>query len=159
MHPGQSTAITKNSHRTVDGRGIEELRTRLRERISVLAGQSGVGKSSLVNALYPEHQVLTLKISEWNNKGRHTTTASRLYPLPGGGYLADTPGIRELRLFDDDDEAVTGVFPEIASAAEGCKFRDCTHSHEPKCAIKAAVGRGEIDPDRYHHYLRLVRRG
>jgi ribosome biogenesis GTPase len=143
----------------MDGRGIEELRGLLQGRISVLAGQSGVGKSSLINALYREHQVRTAEISEWSNKGRHTTTASRLYALPGGGYLADTPGIRELQLFEDDDEAVASVFPEIASAAEGCKFRDCTHSHEPKCEVKAAVGRGEIDPDRYHHYLRLARGG
>jgi ribosome biogenesis GTPase len=141
----------------VDGRGIDELRALLQGRISVLAGQSGVGKSSLLNAMYPQFEIRTAAVSAWSSKGRHTTTTSRLYALPDGGYLADTPGIRELGLFEDSEEAVTGVFPEILAAADGCKFADCTHSHEPKCAVKAAVERGEIDPDRYEHYLRLVR--
>jgi ribosome biogenesis GTPase len=139
-----------------DGRGIDTLRDRLKGRISVLAGQSGVGKSSLLNAMYPQFEIRTAEVSAWSSKGRHTTTASRLYALPDGGYLADTPGIRELGLFEDSEEAVTGVFPEILTAASGCRFRDCTHSHEPKCAVKAAVDRGEIDADRYGHYLRLV---
>lgn len=140
---------------TLDGRGLEELRSRLSGRISVLAGQSGVGKSSLVNALYADALARTTSVSEWNEKGRHTTTASRLYALPGGGYLADTPGIRELMLFDDDQQAVAGVFPEIEALAQGCRFNDCTHSHEPRCAVKAAVERGELDRERYEHYLRL----
>jgi len=143
---------------TLDGRGIDALRALLDGRISVLAGQSGVGKSSLVNALYPGTEARTSAISASLNKGRHTTTASRLYPLPHGGYLADTPGIRTLGLFDDE-EAVEGVFPEIVAAAASCKFRDCTHSHETRCAVRAAVERGAIHPDRYQHYLRLQRGG
>jgi len=141
-----------------DRRGIEALRALLRARISVLAGKSGTGKSSLLNAMYPGFAVRTGAVSEKLNKGRHTTTASRLYPLPGGGYLADTPGIRTLGLFADD-QAVSGVFPEISAAAEGCRFRDCTHSHEAACAVKAAVDGGEIDADRYRNYLRLARGG
>lgn len=143
---------------TADGRGIDGLRQALLGRISVLAGQSGVGKSSLVNALYPETQARITAISEWNEKGRHTTTSSRLYPLPEGGYLADTPGIRELALFEDDAEATESPFPEIVDLAGGCKFRDCSHSHEPECAVKEAVTRGEIDQGRYRNYLRLNRR-
>ncbi|MGE5591243.1 MAG: ribosome small subunit-dependent GTPase A [Bacillota bacterium] len=142
---------------TADGRGLDELRRLLAGRISVLAGKSGVGKSSLVNALYPEWQARTTDVSLWSSKGRHTTTSSRLYPLPGGGYLADTPGIRELVLFDDDDDAVTGVFAEIEEAAAGCRFRDCSHSHEPGCAVKAAVARGDISQDRYDSFLRMTR--
>lgn len=143
----------------VAGQGIEALRAQLLGRISVLAGQSGVGKSSLVSALYPDVQIRTNTVSDWSTKGRHTTTSSRLYALPGGGYLADTPGIRELGLFDDQEGDVLGVFPEIAMAAGACKFRDCSHTHEPQCAVRAAVNRGQIDPDRYRHYLRLSQGG
>lgn len=140
---------------TVDGRGIQELRARLAGRISVLAGQSGVGKSSLVNALYPEAMVRTSAVSGWSSKGRHTTTSSRLYGLPDGGYLVDTPGIRSLEIFDEEEETGPDLFPEITAAAQSCKFRDCTHSHEPGCGVKAAVARGEIDRYRYRNYLRL----
>lgn len=140
----------------LDGRGLEELRSLLEGRTSVLAGQSGVGKSSLLNALYPEASARTGDVAAWNGKGRHTTTASRLYALPDGGHLVDTPGIRELSLFDDDEEAVRDVFPDIEAFAGGCRFRDCTHSHEPGCAVKGAVERGEVDEERYRHYLRLA---
>jgi ribosome biogenesis GTPase len=141
-----------------EGRGLEEARALLIGKLSVLAGQSGVGKSSLLNALYPDFAARTSAVSEKVNKGRHTTTSSRLYRLPGGGYLADTPGIRSLGLYDDD-EAVAGAFPEILAAAAGCRFRDCTHAHERDCAVQAGVGRGEIHPDRYRNYLRLARGG
>lgn len=141
----------------LDGRGIQELRGLLTGKVSVLAGQSGVGKSSLVNAVFPEAGTVTSAVSEWSHKGRHTTTASRLYQLPGGGYLVDTPGIRELQLFDDGDqeEALADLFPEITALAPGCKFRDCAHRREPGCAVKAALARGEIGQDRYKNYLRF----
>ncbi len=139
------------------GKGIGALRDRLTGRASVLAGQSGVGKSSLVNAMFPEWAIRTQAVS-WANKGRHTTTSSRLYPLPGGGYLADTPGVRELGLFEDSEDDVDEVFPEITALAPLCKFRDCTHTHEPRCAVKAAVEAGEIDEDRYANYVRLRKR-
>lgn len=142
----------------IDGRGIAELKGRLAGRISCLAGQSGVGKSTLLTAMFPEYSIRTGSVNDWTGKGRHTTTSSRLYPLPGGGYLADTPGIRELGLFEDTADDVAGVFPEIEAAAAGCKFRNCTHTHEPKCAVKVAVEQGEIDEDRYRNYVRLRRR-
>lgn len=139
----------------VDGRGLAELGRRLAGRLSALAGQSGVGKTSLVTAMFPAYSLRTAEVNDWTGKGRHTTTASRLYPLPDGGYLADTPGIRELGLFEDTEDDVAGVFPEIEGLAAGCKFRDCTHTHEPKCAVRAAVERGEIDEDRYRNYVRM----
>ena len=139
------------------GQGVEELRGLLQGRISVLAGQSGVGKSSLVNALYPEHNIRTNAVSATSTKGRHTTTSSRLYALPDGGYLADTPGIKTLELFDDaaDEAALDDLYPEISEASAGCRFRDCRHDKEPNCAVKAAVARGQIRQDRYHNYLRM----
>jgi len=140
-----------------DSRGVDRLREVITGRISVLAGQSGVGKSSLLNAMFHLH-IRTNAVSATREKGRHTTTSSRLYRLPGGGYLADTPGIRTLALFEEDEEAVEEVFPEILEAAEGCKFRDCSHSHEPHCAVKRAVDRGEIDRQRYESYVRLLRK-
>lgn len=139
------------------GQGVDELRSLLCGKVSVLAGQSGVGKSSLVNALYPDALARTNTVSGVTTKGRHTTTSSRLYALPDAGYLVDTPGIRELTMFDDEDDKAIydDVFPEITAAADGCKFRDCTHSHEPRCAVKEAVSRGQIRRDRYENYLRL----
>lgn len=145
----------------VTGQGIDELRRRLSGRVSVLAGKSGVGKSSLVNALLPGLAAArTQAVSEASarNPGHHTTTASRLYKLPGGGYLVDTPGVRELGLFEGSEGAVEDVFPEISSYAGRCKFRDCSHTHEPHCAVKDAVARGEIDEDRYRHYVKLQSR-
>ncbi|MFZ5825517.1 MAG: ribosome small subunit-dependent GTPase A [Bacillota bacterium] len=136
------------------GLGLNELRSLLAQKISCFAGQSGVGKSSLLNALFPNLKIKT-QATSWANKGRHTTTGSRLYPLPGGGYLADTPGIKELALWEAGEEDLAEVFPEIEALAGGCKFRNCTHAHEPKCAVKAAVERGEIDENRYQSYLRL----
>lgn len=137
------------------GAGIEELRAALAGRLAAMVGQSGVGKSSLLNALDPEFRVRTAAVSEANQKGRHTTSASRLYPLAGGGYLADTPGIRELALFEGDPESVAAVFPEIVEAAGMCRFRRCSHSHEPGCAVKELVAGGAIEEDRYQHFLRL----
>lgn len=142
-----------------DGRGIERLREALTGRLAAMVGPSGVGKSRLVNALDPGFKARVGEISLVHEKGRHTTSASRLYPLAGGGYLADTPGIRELALFEGDPESLAIVFPEIVEAAARCKFRRCSHSHEPACAVKAAVESGAIDRDRYEHYLRLAAGG
>ena len=137
------------------GTGLEELRCALTGKASVLAGQSGVGKSTLVNALYPQFGARVGAVSTRHQKGRHSTTSGRLYRLPGGGYLADTPGLRELALFDDMETETAEIFPEIQAAAQGCKFRDCSHTHEPHCAVKAAVERGEIDRGRYESYVRM----
>lgn len=160
LEPLRASHVTTVLTSAEDGRGIEELRQLLNGKISVFAGKSGVGKSSLVNALYPDFMVRVSAVSGWSTKGRHTTTSSRLYAVDGGGYLADTPGIRELGLFAEDaEETVSAVFPEIEESAAGCKFRNCSHKHEPGCAVKAAVAAGEIDPDRYDHFLRLRKGG
>lgn len=140
------------------GGGLDELRALLTGRVSGFVGKSGVGKSSLLNALYPDFAARVSEVSDWSGKGQHTTTSSRLYPLPDGGYIADTPGMRQVGLFEDSDSDIDSVFSEIGALAGQCKFRDCTHTHEPKCAVKAAVESGDIDPDRYQHYLRLKRR-
>jgi ribosome biogenesis GTPase len=136
------------------GLGIDALRQQLTGRVSVLAGQSGVGKSSLVRALFPELNLRVGHVNADTGKGRHTTTNSQLYRLPGGGYLADTPGIRAMGLFDPAEE-LAGIFPDIEELAQGCKFRNCTHTHEPRCAVKAAVSTGALAPERLAHYQRL----
>lgn len=140
------------------GGGLDELRALLGGRVSGFVGKSGVGKSSLLNALYPDFGARVSDVSDWSGKGQHTTTASRLYPIPEVGYIADTPGMRQVGLFEDSGDDIDGVFGEISALAAKCKFRDCSHVHEPKCAVKAAVENGEIDEDRYRHYLRLKRR-
>lgn len=157
VEPLEKAGVTVILTSTRTGQGVAELRQLLTGRISVLAGQSGVGKSSLVNAVFPEGGAVASGVSEWSGKGRHTTTSSRLYALPEGGYLVDTPGIRTLEMFDDDEEneALSDLYPEITAAAAGCKFRDCTHSHEPQCAVKAAVARGEITRQRYENFRRI----
>ena len=137
------------------GQGVEELRVALTGKLSAMVGQSGVGKSSLLNALDPSLSIRTAEISDATNKGKHTTTASKLYPLAGGGFLVDTPGIRELALFEGDPGSVAFVFPEITEAAAGCRFRGCSHSHEPGCAVKAKVAAGEIEEDRLQHFVKL----
>jgi ribosome biogenesis GTPase len=137
------------------GAGVEALRSALAGKLSAMVGQSGVGKSSLLNALDPSLQIRTAEVSDATQKGKHTTTASRIYPLAGGGQLVDTPGIRELALFEGDPESIAAVFPEITEAASGCRFRGCSHSHEPGCMVKQLVEAGAIDRDRYQHFLKL----
>ena len=116
-----------------------------------------MGKTSLLNAMFPGMRLATQSVSAATAKGRHTTTQSRLYPLPHGGYLADTPGIRTLGLFHEDQERIDDVFPEVYEHAANCRFKDCSHTHEPDCAVKCALEQGMIDEDRYQNYLRMSR--
>jgi ribosome biogenesis GTPase len=138
-----------------DGRGLEELRSALAGRISALAGPSGVGKSSLMNALQPGLGLQVSEVSLALNKGRHTTVSRQLIPFEGGGYVADTPGWKSLALWDTEPEEIDAYFPEMAPLVSRCQFNDCTHLHEPGCAVRAAVQEGRIHPERYDSYLRL----
>jgi ribosome biogenesis GTPase len=139
----------------VTGANVPRLRELLRGRISVLSGPSGAGKSSLLNALQPGLGLLAREVSQATFKGRHTTVYAELLPLDGGGYVADTPGIRSLGLWDVEPEELDGYFPEVKPFVTFCEFSDCTHRHEPGCAVRAAVSRGEIAESRYDSYVRL----
>ncbi len=137
------------------GDGLGELREILVGRLSILAGHSGVGKSTIVNSLAPDFDLATQEVSTSNEKGRHTTSASRLYHLPDGIDLIDTPGIRQLGLWEITPENLALFFADIAGHVPDCKFRDCTHIHEPNCAVRAAVEAGEIAQARYDSYIRI----
>jgi ribosome biogenesis GTPase len=137
------------------GQGVKELHERLTGKVSALAGPSGVGKSSLLNAIQPGLGLAVREISEAFQKGRHTTTVRQLFPLEGGGYVADTPGMRSLALWDTEPEELDGYFPELAPLVATCQFNDCHHKTEPGCAVRAAVEAGRVHPQRYDSYLRL----
>lgn len=139
-----------------DGGGLAELRQALNGQLSVLIGKSGVGKSSLLNALQPGLGLQTQSISQFNGKGRHTTTHLEMFPLDGGGAIIDTPGIREFGLWDVDEDDLALFFPEMRPFVGTCKFGlGCRHDEEPGCAIRKAVNAGEISPYRYRSYLKL----
>ncbi|MBN1941867.1 MAG: ribosome small subunit-dependent GTPase A [Phycisphaerae bacterium] len=137
------------------GEGIAELRAKLLNRRCVLAGASGVGKTSLINALVPGANAPTREVRAKDDRGRHTTSQACVYELPDGGMIVDTPGLRELGM-DITPAELPWYFPEFESFAPRCKFRDCTHTHEPACAVRAAVETGEILPRRYESYLRIL---
>jgi ribosome biogenesis GTPase len=139
----------------VQGTGIDDLRDSLRGKISVLAGSSGVGKSSLLNAIQPGLGLKVNQVSQSSGKGLHTTRYAELFPLDVGGFVADTPGIRGLALYDLEPAEVDAYFREIAPFVADCRFSDCSHHHEPGCAVREAVKRGDISPQRYESYLRL----
>jgi ribosome biogenesis GTPase len=136
--------------------GIQALRDLLTGRITALAGPSGVGKSSLLNAIQPGLGLAVREVSEAVHKGRHTTSVRQLFPLEGGGYVADTPGMRSLALWDTEPEELDGYFPEIAPLVASCQFNDCRHATEPGCAVRLAVESGRIHRQRYESYLRLM---
>lgn len=138
------------------GWGIEHLRAIVTGRQSVVAGQSGVGKSSLLNAIQAGLGLRVQPVSSDNHKGKHTTTTAELLPLDGGGYLVDTPGIRQLELWDITGEEVAGLFRDIRPYVSGCRFPDCTHIHEIDCNVREAVADGRIDPRRYNSYVHLI---
>ncbi len=138
------------------GDGLAPLRERLRGRTCVFVGHSGVGKSSLLNALWPEAAQETAAVRARDGRGRHTTTASRLVDLPGDTRLIDTPGIRSFGLWQVDGDALRGWFNDFDEAAAGCRFRDCRHDAEPGCAVREAAESGDLAPARYATYLRIL---
>ena len=138
------------------GQGLDELRAELRDRVSLLSGNSGVGKSTLINDLVPDAQARTAAISQAHDQGMHTTTFSELYHLPGGGEIIDTPGIRGFGTIDFDRYEVAHYFPEIFREGAGCRFGNCTHTHEPGCAVLQAVEDQRIAQSRYASYLSIL---
>lgn len=139
----------------VTGEGLDELRSAIRDRRSVLAGASGVGKSTLVNALVPGAELATREVRAKDQRGRHMTASATVHALPEGGLIVDTPGIRELATGIDAAE-LPWYFPEMADLAGDCRFNNCTHTHEPDCAVRDAVEAERIPMRRYHSYLRIL---
>ncbi|MDH3635282.1 MAG: ribosome small subunit-dependent GTPase A [Gammaproteobacteria bacterium] len=137
------------------GQGMDEFTTLLTDQVSVLSGVSGVGKSSLTKWLLPGTDIKIASISEANEEGRHTTRASRLYHLPAGGDLIDTPGIRGFNPFVDNDRPLAHGFREISAFAENCHFHNCLHLNEPDCAVIKALAQGKIAESRYLHYVKM----
>lgn len=137
------------------GEGLDGIRERIREGTSALVGPSGVGKSTLLNALEPSLDLRTGELSRKLRRGRHTTVSSRLIDLPGGGRVADTPGFAEVGVWGVDPTEMDLCFPELRARRDACRFRGCTHLHEPGCAVIEAVEAGEIDPGRHEVYALL----
>jgi ribosome biogenesis GTPase len=140
---------------TKTGAGVEELKDILTGKVSAFAGPSGVGKSSLLNFMQPGLGLAVNEVSTAMNKGKHTTVTRQLFPLEGGGYVADTPGWKSLALWDTEPEELDAYFPELRELVQHCQFSDCTHIHEPGCAVRRALEEGTIHPERYESYLRL----
>jgi ribosome biogenesis GTPase len=139
----------------VRGKGIKQLARTLEGKLTVLAGPSGVGKSSLLNAIQPGLGLRTKEISDSSGKGVHTTVVPELVPLAMGGYVADTPGLKAFGIWDIEPDELDAYFPEMRELVAECAFSDCTHMHEPNCAITAGVEQGLIAAERYDSYLRI----
>ncbi len=138
------------------GEGIEALRPLLQQKITLLSGNSGVGKSTLINRLVPDANLRTAEISDAHNTGQHTTTFSEMISLPEGGWLIDTPGIKGFGTFDMEPEELTSYFPEIFRFSKDCRFSNCTHTHEPGCAVLQALEDHYIAQSRYQSYLSMM---
>ena len=140
------------------GEGVEAVKEQLQNKVTLLSGNSGVGKSSLINHLLPDLDIKakTAEISAVHLKGMHTTTFSEMYELPGGGYIVDTPGIKGFGTFDMEVEEISHYFPEIFHTSANCKYGNCTHTHEPGCAVREAVEQHLISESRYASYLSML---
>ncbi len=136
--------------------GISDIIDLLSDKISVIAGHSGIGKSTLLNTIEPRLNIKTNVISEAHETGMHTTTYPEMHALKNGGYIIDTPGIKGFGVVDMDKEEISHFFPEIFAAQNNCQYYNCTHSHEPNCAVKQAVQNGEISALRYKSYINLL---
>jgi ribosome biogenesis GTPase len=137
------------------GQGVEVVKGHLIGKISVFMGPSGAGKSSLLNWVQPGLGLEVREVSKATTKGRHTTVVRQMLPLEDGGYVADTPGLKALALWDIEPEELDGYFPEISLLVGACQFSDCTHIHEPGCAVREAVTQGRVHPERYQSYIRM----
>jgi ribosome biogenesis GTPase len=135
--------------------GLEPLDALLKNKTTLVSGHSGVGKSSLINYLFPHLDLTTQEVSGWSGKGMHTTTFAQMYDYPGGGAVIDTPGMRELGLVNLEKEELAQYFPEMRAKMQGCQFNNCQHINEPGCAVKAAVEKGLISEARFFSYVDL----
>ena len=140
----------------VEGTGVDSVRRLLRGNITLFAGNSGVGKSTLINALLPGSAARVGEISAYHNKGMHTTTFSEMYPVEGGGYVIDTPGVKGFGTIDMERGEISHYFKDIFAVSARCRFANCTHVHEPGCAVREAVDRHEIALSRYQSYLNIL---
>ena len=140
----------------VNNAGIDKVKDLLVDKITLLSGHSGVGKSSLINAIFPELNLRTKEVSDWSGKGMHTTTFAEMFDLPFGGKVIDTPGLREFRLVDIEKHELSHYFPEMRQRLHNCQFNNCRHVNEPGCAIKDALNKGEIHVDRYVSYMTIL---
>jgi len=137
------------------GLGLDELKGIMKDKVSLLSGNSGVGKSTLINKLEPGLDLKVKEVSAYHEKGQHATTFAEMHPLGFGGFIIDTPGIREFGLIDFDRGEVAERFPELRRYMHDCKYNNCTHTHEPGCAVKKALEDGKISPKRYESYLKI----
>ena len=154
IYEGAGYPVIETSVET--GEGIDAVRTACAGRINLFSGESGVGKSSLIKALDPKLDPKIGQISTAHLQGKHTTSLYEMYPLSTGGYVIDSPGLRGFGLVDLEKEEIARYFPEMLRASRDCRFTPCTHTHEPGCAVKAAVEEGTISPERYNSYLGML---
>ena len=154
VYEGLGYQVLRVSART--GWGLGRIKRRLADRITLFCGPSGAGKSALLNAVYPGFRLKVGSVSEATGKGRHTTTTAELMPLPYGGFVVDTPGLKEFGLWQASREQVAMAFPEVAQRAPGCRFSDCSHLQEPGCAVLEAVADGSLDPERHSSFAKIL---
>ncbi len=140
----------------VNNMGVDEIKTVLKNKTTLLSGHSGVGKSTFINTLFPELDLRTQEVSDWSGKGLHTTTFAEMFDLSFGGRIIDTPGIRELGLVDVTKQELSGYFPEMKERLNDCQFNNCMHTNEQDCAIKNALNEGSIAIDRYVSYMNIL---
>jgi ribosome biogenesis GTPase / thiamine phosphate phosphatase len=154
MYEAIGYTVKKISVETNDG--VEEIKNLLKDKVTLLSGHSGVGKSSFLNKIFPDMNLKTQDVSGWSGKGLHTTTFAEMFDLPFGGKIIDTPGIRELGLVDISKQELAHYFPEMRALMNNCQFNNCMHTEEPNCAIKAAVNSNTISADRYISYRSIL---
>jgi ribosome biogenesis GTPase len=161
MHAQFSKLYTKIGYECIEASavtqmGISRIKEAMQGNTSLFCGQSGVGKSSIINVLEPSLNLKMGDLSRYNNKGKHTTTFAEMFPLAFGGFIIDTPGIKEFGLIEYEKEEVSHYFPEMLQLLDKCKFNNCTHTHEPECAVKQALNEGKIAQSRYFNYLSII---
>ncbi len=140
----------------INNEGIDEIKTLLKDKVTLVSGHSGVGKSSLLNSLFPELSLKTQNVSGWSGKGQHTTTFAEMFDLPSGGKIIDTPGVKEFGIVDISKQELSHYFPEMRKRLNDCQFNNCLHINEPGCAIKRAVEKKEIAEERFFSYYNIL---